>query len=1259
MDLTGGAFFERMIRFRSAFLTLFSIAAALSFGQVSWLTRSLDNTRSGVNLNETVLNTTNVKPSLFGKLFERDVDGQIYGQPLYVPNLAIPNSGVHNVVFVATMNDSVYAFDADDPNASSPLWHDSFLSAGVTPVPYTEVANDLKDAYPVIGIVSTPVIKLDGSGDGTIYVTAKTKEVSGANTNYFYRLHALDILTGAEKTGSPVVIQPSVPGASSDSVNGVLTFNAKKHMQRPGLLLLNNVVYAAFASHADKPPYHGWIIGYNADTLQQTSVYCTTANTGYGGIWQSGQGISADASGNIFAITGNGIYDPTQSSWGDSFLRLTTNSGLSLGDSFTPYNESVLNSGDLDLGTSGPIFVPGTNLLIGGGKQGILYLLNRSNLGGHQTTNDSQVVESWTACKGHIHGSPVMWNGPSGLMMYVWSEYDRLKAFTFSNGLFNQSPAMQSSMAVPNGMPGGFLTISANGSNAGSGIVWATSPLAGDANQSTVYGILRAFDASSLTELWNSRMVAARDDLGWFAKFNPPTVVNGKVYVAAFGSDDQVDPNKLVCYGLLPPPTAPPDLPENLSAYAGTGQAYLSWGTSVKAASYSVYRSTAVAGPFTKIKSGITATNTIDTGLANGTTYYYEAAADNAAGESPKSNEAAATPGSLIAVYQINAGGAAHAPFVADEFFSAGGERSFTTPIDTSQVMDPAEIDVYKTERYGTFNYTLGSLTPGATYLIRLHFDETDWYLPGQRLIDVSINGTNVLSGFDILAFTGGVYEACALEYTAQANGSGQIVISLAPNVSSPDQNAKLDGLEVLAGASPVPGATNLMASPGNTSVQLFWNLAPGATSYNLYRSTAAGAETLYKSGLGGSSFLDTGLSNGTSYYYELHAVGSGGEGPSSGEAFATPEPNSGFSLGASPSTVSAQPGGMGNSTITVNSLGGFAGIVNFSAVGLPSGVTASFAPSTVTGSGSTTLRLSVGGAVAAGSYPITVQGTSGAETESVPVTLTVSNGVLLPPSTVSAGGGNTQVFVSWSSVSGASSYNVYRSLHNNGPFASIGSTSSLAFTDTSLTNGTRYYYAITSANGGLESGLSTIATAMPRSKLAIGMTVDAYVQAGSSSGVNFGSATVLLSKRATNTGGSGLNRCIYLKIDLTGVTSAPSSAILTLHVDPSSSPRTATPTLTFYSIPTTSWAESTITWANAPGLNANTFASTGTQVLSIPVALGSSNVTFDLTSFVGANLGTVVTLQVMDPSIDGVLSAFSSRESATPPVLNVTWAAP
>jgi hypothetical protein len=512
--------------------------------QVSVTTQHNDTARTGANLGETVLNTSNVNVSQFGKLFTRTVDDQIYGQPLYVPNVAIPGVGTRNVIYVATVNDSVYAFDADSPTASAPLWQVSFINpaAGIVPISRTEVGQSCgtyNDFSGNIGIVGTPVID---TASQTIYLVARTKE----NGTYVQRLRALDIRTGAERAGSPVLIQASVNGIGDGNVGGVVSFNARTHNQRPGLLLANNVVYIAWASHCDTGPYHGWVIGYNTATLQQVFVYNTSANGGLAGIWQSGQAPAADASGNIYVLTGNGTFDGQSggSNFGNSFLKISPSGALL--DWFTPYNFGFLNSIDADLGSLGAMLVPNTNLVIGGGKQGVLYVLDRNNMGHFRSGSDTQIVQSFQASSGgFLNGSPVYWNSPNnGPVIYLWADGDPLKAFRFTGGLFQTTPAMQSTMNSP-GMPGGMLSLSANGSAAGTGIVWAAVPLSGSANQNVRPGILRAFDATDITrELWNSELNATRDAVGNFAKFSYPTIANGKVYLATFS-------NKLVAYGVL------------------------------------------------------------------------------------------------------------------------------------------------------------------------------------------------------------------------------------------------------------------------------------------------------------------------------------------------------------------------------------------------------------------------------------------------------------------------------------------------------------------------------------------------------------------------------------------------------------------------------------------------------------------------------------------------------------------------------------
>ena len=513
-------------------------AANAQTGPLAVLTQHNDNARTGDNLQETLLNTSNVNAQSFGKLWTRSVDGYLYAQPLYVQNLPIPGQGLHNVVFLATAHNSVYAFDADDPSAALPLWK---VNLGPS-IPADEVyTTQWTDMRVEIGITSTPVID---PATNTIFVEAKTKE----NGTYVQRLHALDMATGRERPGSPVEIKAGVPGTGIDSVNGQIVFNSVKQLQRPGLLLTGGVVYLAFGSHADSAPFHGWILGYDARTLAQTCVYNDSPNGSAASFWQAGMGMASDPAGNIYAVSGNGTFDADTggSDYGDSILRLSPKpGGLTVQDYFAPYNQAWMNANDVDMGSSGPMLIPGTGLLLSGGKDGWLYLTQQNKLGHYQSGSDSQIVQTFPITQGNVHGSPVYWNGPGGPQVYVWPEFAHLMAFRLVSGKLTVTPASQSAVAVPDGMPGGFLSVSADGGKAGTGIVWSSAPYDANANWNTVPGIFRAYDASDLShELWDSKMNPARDDAGMFAKFCAPTVINGKVYLSTFSDQLQV-------YGLL------------------------------------------------------------------------------------------------------------------------------------------------------------------------------------------------------------------------------------------------------------------------------------------------------------------------------------------------------------------------------------------------------------------------------------------------------------------------------------------------------------------------------------------------------------------------------------------------------------------------------------------------------------------------------------------------------------------------------------
>jgi hypothetical protein len=508
------------------------------------LTEHNDNARTGANLNETILNTGNVNVGRFGLLFTRPVDGYIYAQPLYVPNLRMPGRGRANVIFVATEHNSVYAYDADNPAVSTPFWQvnlgPSVPSSDLNGGPY----GVYQDLTPEIGITGTPVID---RSTNTLYLVAKTKE----NGLYFQRLHAIDILTGRERKGSPVVIQPTANGHGDGATNGVIQFDALKQLQRAGLLLLNGVVYVAFGGHADFPPYHGWLVAYDSKTLAQVAAFNTSPDGSDAGIWQSGQGICAGDNGDIYFETGNGTFDADQGGpdYGDSFVKLHPSPGaLTLLDSFTPYNQADMNAGDKDLGSSGPVYLKDLHIIVGGGKTNFLYFLDPERMGHYNASGDTQILESFAVGGNHIHGAPVYYDGPQGQAIYVWPEVAHLTSYRFAGGKFGPAATKLSTMAAPDGMPGGFLSVSADAAKPGTGIVWASRPFTGDAIHVTVPGILEAFDAADVSvELWNSRQNAQRDDFGNFAKFCPPTIAGGKVYMATFSG-------KLAVYGLLAKP---------------------------------------------------------------------------------------------------------------------------------------------------------------------------------------------------------------------------------------------------------------------------------------------------------------------------------------------------------------------------------------------------------------------------------------------------------------------------------------------------------------------------------------------------------------------------------------------------------------------------------------------------------------------------------------------------------------------------------
>ncbi len=552
-----------------------------------------DLARDGANMQEYALTSSTVTPSTFGKLFSCPVDGAVYTQPLWVPGLSI-GGGTHNVVFVATQHDSLYAFDAD----ASPCvtyWQANLLdtlhggTANEKPVTWNDVGNCLGDVYPEVGVTGTPVID---SSTSTIYLVSAS-EIGGAVLgncvgslgSFFHRLHALDLANGSEKFNAPVTIAASVPGTGDGSSGGMVSFNSQLHHNRSGLALAGGTVYVPFAAHEDANPYHGWVLGYSSSDLSQLpSVFNTTPNGiggADGGIWGGGGAPAIDSGGDVYVATGNGIFDQSaglslENDYGDSVLRLRPFSGstangvnLNLVDYFTPDDQSCLAGNDTDLGAGTPILLPDQtaagvppHLLVEVGKEGVVYLVNRDNMG-HLQLNDcsglnSQIVQSFPGAGG-LWGTPSFWqNG----LYYAGAGYPMtVFSFSTSTGLFSTSAASQSANAF--NFPDASPSISSQG--ASNGIVWGidaglygyASPNSGNANSGYCFAVpvpptctgpavLHAYSATNLaTEYWNSAQAAGnRDQAGNAVKFVPPTIANGKVYVS---TRTEID-----VYGLLP-----------------------------------------------------------------------------------------------------------------------------------------------------------------------------------------------------------------------------------------------------------------------------------------------------------------------------------------------------------------------------------------------------------------------------------------------------------------------------------------------------------------------------------------------------------------------------------------------------------------------------------------------------------------------------------------------------------------------------------
>jgi hypothetical protein len=519
----------------------FAIASAIAFAFPTYAqvtTSQYDNQRTGATLNEKILTPANVNSRQFGKLGAFKVNGPVFAQPLYLPGVDIPGKGKHNVLFVATEHDSVYAFDAERPG-DPPLWSVSFLDSkrGTTAVSADQVQCPF--IYPEVGITSTPVIDLK---TGTLYVLARTELPHTFSDNEFFQhLHALAITTGLEKFGGPKLITASAAGRGSGAKNGQVSFDPLYENPRASLLLANDVVYLTWASSCDVGPYHGWVMAYDSQTLAQKAALNVTPDGDEGGIWASDTGPAADAQGNVYVPTGNGTFNASSGGkdYGDSELKLSLQgASLQIRDFFTPYDQKNLSDTDADLGSSGPTLLPDQpgphrHLMLQTGKAGVVYVIDRDHMGGYRADGDAVVQKA--ALRGGGYGAMAYWNGH----VYFASDNDFLHDFPLKEGrLVVAQPGKYSRVLFEN--PGATPTVSANGTR--DAIVWAVATRHWNGGERPA--VLYAFDAKDVWRpIYSSEENSQRDRAALATRFVVPIVVNGRVYV---GTRSEVD-----VYGLL------------------------------------------------------------------------------------------------------------------------------------------------------------------------------------------------------------------------------------------------------------------------------------------------------------------------------------------------------------------------------------------------------------------------------------------------------------------------------------------------------------------------------------------------------------------------------------------------------------------------------------------------------------------------------------------------------------------------------------
>jgi hypothetical protein len=959
-------------------LLLLVCRSVAALAQVNVYMRSYDTSRTTANLQETILTPQNVNSTNFGKLFTVHTDGEIYTQPLYVSNLAIAG-GTHNVIFVGTTFNSVYAIDADNGTI---YWQQNFGS----PIIAEDVQNDNNISwYTGIGIIGTPVI----DPDTNILYVVNAHQPQDGQQSYTYFLNALEIATGNPVNGSPKQISASY---STPDLTTPEVFNAKTQNQRCGLTIANGNVYMCFGSHQDIMPYTGWVLAYNKSTLAQVAVYAVTTIGSEGGIWMAGQAPAVDSAGNLYLSTGNGSSGTTPNGLyqaGESIIKLSPS--LELLDYFTPFDAASLSAGDMDLASAGVILVPNTNYLLGGGKQGVLYLLNTTNLGKFNASSDN-VHQEFQAIFGqgtsHIHGTASYFdsdaNGPS---LYIWGENDVLRSFLYNSntGTINTTPWATSTMTAPvtnndGAMPGGFTSITANGNS--NGILWASTPYngnaAGNSNPSLppdglVQGVLYAFNADTLQLLWSDKINDGRDEIGLFAKYVPPMVANGKMYVPNFGPVGTTDGSgNLVVYGLFNPPTTKPTL--TVTANNAT-------------------RAYGAANP--------TFTGTV-TGAQNGDTFTESftttATASSNVGSYPI---VPAVTGAQLANYSVSI---------------VNGTLTVTGVATTTTLTAPGSSN-YGASVTLTATVTSASGTPGGTVT----------FLSGSTPI-----GTGTLSGSGAAALSTAALPAGSDAVTASYAASGNFGASTSPattiavkgasqTITFPAIATRVYGsapfavtatsnlgssypvtISVVSGPATISGGTvtvtgvgtvllqatqagggnydpatatqsfQVTAAPTTTSLSAPFNAAAGASvtltatvastagtpagSVSFYRgSTSLGVGTLNGSGVAtlSTTSLPAGTDTATATYAAAgNFAGSSSSGVTLNITTAPVQPAGNYTLAASPTTLTIAAGGTGKATLTFTPSGGYTGTVSLSCLNLPANASCAFAANQVTLSG-------------------------------------------------------------------------------------------------------------------------------------------------------------------------------------------------------------------------------------------------------------------------------------------------------------------